>query len=89
MKKWILILLAIGVLLKLGSWEHSYKIKDCRIAEVGNGYVAVAVADKDTKVFYETDKDFQLNEKVNIIMNDNCTINNTSDDYIIDLKEER
>ena len=38
MKKWILILLAIGALLKLGSWEHSYRIKDCRIAEVGNGY---------------------------------------------------
>lgn len=89
MKKWILILLVVGALLKLGSWEHSYKIKDCRIAEVGNGYVTVSVADKNTKVFYQTDREFQLNEKVNMIMNDNCTINNTSDDYIIDLKKER
>lgn len=89
MKKWILILLVVGALLKLCSWEHSYRVKDCRIAEVGNGYVTVSVADKDTKVFYKTDKEFQLNEKVNIIMNDNCTINNTSDDYIIDLKKER
>ena len=89
MKKGILILLAVGALLKLGSWEHSYRVKDCRIAEVGNGYVIVTVADKDTKVFYQTNKEFKLNEKVNMIMNDNCTINNTSDDYIIDLKEER
>ena len=88
MKKGILILMVIGALLKLGSWEHSYPVKNCRIAEVGNGYV-VAVADKDTKVFYQTDKEYQLNEKVNIVMSDNCTINNTSDDYIIDLKEER
>ena len=89
MKKGILILMVIGALLKLGSWEHSYPVKDCRIAEVGNGYVVVAIADKDTEVFYQTDKEYQLNEKVDIIMNDNCTINNTSDDYIIDLKEER
>lgn len=89
MKKWILILLAVGALLKVGSWEHSYQIKDCRSAEVGNDYVVVAAADKDTKVFYQTNKEFQLNEKVDIIMNDNCTTNNTSDDYIIDLKEER
>lgn len=89
MKKGILILLVVGALLKLGSWEHSYKIKDCRIAEVGNGYVVVAAADKDTEVFYQTNKEFKLNEKVDIIMNDNCTINNTSDDYIIDLKKER
>ena len=89
MKKGILILLAVGALLKLGSWEHSYQVKDCRIAEVGNGYVVVAVADEDTKVFYQTNKVYQLNEKVNIVMSDNCTINNTSDDYIIDLKEER
>ena len=89
MKKWILILLAIGALLKVGSWEHSYQVKDCRIAEVGNGYVTVSVADKDTKVFYQTNKVYQLNEKVNIIMSDNYTINNTSDDYIISLKEER
>ena len=89
MKKWILILLAIGALLKVGSWEHSYQVKDCRIAEVGNGYVTISVADKDTQVFYQTDKEFQLNEKVDIIMNDNCTINNTSDDYIIELKKER
>ena len=89
MKKGILILLTVGALLKLGSWEHSYRVKNCRIAEVGNGYVTVAIADKDTQVFYQTDKEFQLNEKVNIIMNDNYTINNTSDDYIIDLKEER
>ena len=88
MKKGILILMVIGALLKLGSWEHSYPVKNCRIAEVGNGYV-VAVADKDIKVFYQTDKEYQLNEKVNIVMSDNCTINNTSDDYIIDLKEER
>lgn len=88
MKKWILILLAIGALLKVGSWEHSYPVKDCRITEVGNGYVTVSIADKDTKVFYQTNKEFQLNDKVNLIMNDNCTINNTSDDYIIDLKEE-
>ena len=87
MKKGILILLAIGAWLKVGSWEHSYQVKDCRIAEVGNGYVAVA--DKDTKVFYQTDKEYQLNEKVDIVMNDNCTINNTSDDYIVELKEER
>lgn len=89
MKKGILILLVIGALLKLGSWEHSYQIKDCRIAEVGNDYVVVAIADEDTKVFYQTDKEFQLNEKVNIIMNDNYTINNTSDDYIIKLKKGR
>lgn len=89
MKKGILILLVIGALLKLGSWEHSYQIKDSRIAEVGNGYVVVAVADEDTKVFYQTDKEFQLNEKVNIVMNDNYTINNTSDDYIIKLKKGR
>lgn len=89
MKKWILILLVVGALLKVGSWEHSYQVKDCRIAEVGNGYVVIAVADKGTKVFYQTDREFKLNEKVNIIMNDNCTINNTSDDYIIELKKER
>lgn len=89
MKKGMLILLVVGVLLKLGSWEHSYQVKDCRIAEVGDGYVVVAVADEDTKAFYQTDKEFQPNEKVDIIMNDNYTINNTSDDYIIDLKEER
>ena len=89
MKKWVLMLLAVGALLKLGSWEHSYRVKNCRIAEVGDGYVIVTVADKDTKVFYQTDKKYQLNEKVDIVMNDNCTINNTSDDYIIDLKEER
>ena len=89
MKKGILILLAIGALLKLGNWEHSYQVKDCRIAEVGNGYVVVTIADKDTKVFFQTDKEYQLNDKVNLIMSDNCTINNTLDDYIIDLKEER
>lgn len=89
MKKGILILLVIGALLKLGSWEHSYQIKNCRVAEVGNGYVVVAVADKGTQVFYQTNKEFQLNEKVNIIMNDNYTINNTSDDYIIKLKKGR
>ena len=89
MKKWVLMLLAVGALLKLGSWEHSYRVKNCRIAEVGDGYVIVTVADKDTKVFYQTDKKYQLNEKVDIVMNDNCTINNTSDDYIVELKEER
>ena len=89
MKKGILILLAVGALLKLGSWEHSYQVKDCRIAEVGNGYVTVSVADKDIKVLYQTDKEYQLNEKIDIIMNDNCTINNTSDDYIIKLRKGR
>ena len=89
MKKWVLMLLAVGALLKLGSWEHSYRVKNCRIAEVGDGYVIVTVADKDTKVFYQTDKKYQLNEKVDIVMNDNCTINNTSDDYIVELNEKR
>lgn len=89
MKKGILILLVIGTLLKLGSWEHSYQVKDCQITEVGNGYVVVTIADEDTKVFYQTDREFKLNDKVNIIMNDNYTINNTSDDYIIKLKKGR
>ena len=68
---------------------HTEDINNNPKLEVSLNNGQTLVADKNTKVFYKTDKEYQPNEKVNIVMNDNCTIDNTSDDYIIELKKER
>lgn len=90
MKKLLIVgLIGIGLLMSLGLMEHRYTGTQCRIREVGNGYVVAIDEDTDRQYFIQTNKQYVLNEKVKLILNDNNTINNTNDDYIIGLKKVR
>ena len=83
MKKLLVAVLLIGMFLFVGYYEHNYTRKDCEIVKVENGIVTF----EDACGFrwqweIEENEYFEVGDKVDLKMHDNCTNSIVYDDVI-------